>query len=51
MFKVNRFEVISHLPTREEESIGRVLSIRGDMLVECELQDDNRTLKIFLSKD
>lgn len=47
--KVTRFEVIDHR-TSFENGGGRVLTARGeDLRVELSLQDDNRTLKVFLT--
>lgn len=46
--KVTRFEVIDHRVSFEEGG-GRVLSER-DVKVELSLQDDDRTLKVFLTK-
>lgn len=44
--KVSRFEVIDH----RENGSGRALVIRGSSLkVETSMQDDDRTLKMFIS--
>jgi hypothetical protein len=45
--KVTRVEVIDH---QSEPIVGRVYTKRSCGKVECELQDDGRTLKIFISK-
>lgn len=45
--KVTRFEVIDHTHT-DPESNGRIL-VRYGVKVEADLQDDGKTLKIFLT--
>ena len=48
--KVNRVEVIDHTKPFEEGG-GRAYVFREDGIkVEVELQDDGRTLKVFISK-
>lgn len=47
--KVTRFEVIDHRASYEEGG-GRVFTARGeDLTVSLSLQDDERTLKVFLT--
>ena len=46
--KVTRIEVIDH---QSEPVIGRVYTKWGCEKVELQLQDDGRTLKIFISKN
>lgn len=43
--KINRFEVIDHTSTGE----GRAYIKRGNLEIEFSLQDDNQTLKIFIT--
>ena len=43
---INRFEVINHFDSKYD--IGRILSSKGDNRVSTSLQDDNKTLKIFI---
>lgn len=45
--KVTRVEVIDH---QTEPIVGRVYTKWGCQKVEIELQDDGRTMKIFISK-
>ena len=45
---VNRFEVIDHTKSVEEGG-GRVLTAH-DVQVDVSLQDDGRTLKVFINK-
>lgn len=46
--KVTRVEVIDHsLPF---DKAGRVYTKRGDIKVEVVLQDDGKTLKVFIAK-
>lgn len=45
--KVTRVEIIDH---QSEPTIGRAYTRRNCEKVELQLQDDNRTLKIFISK-
>lgn len=49
-FKLNRIEVINHL--NEERDFGRAFTrwLDRDILVEIHLQDDGRTLKMFLAE-
>ena len=44
--KITRFEVINH--SREDLSIGRILTLHNIDNIELSFQDDNRTLKVFL---
>lgn len=44
--KVTRVEVINH----QDDPIGRVFTKHNCQKVELSLQDDGRTLKIFISK-
>lgn len=46
--KVTRFEVIDHTHT-DPAAEGRIL-VRYGVKVEVDLQDDGKTLKIFLTK-
>lgn len=51
-FEVNRFEVIDHC-AKGSEDIGRVFVKwwdEGKFNVECMLQDDGRTLKVFITE-
>lgn len=49
--KVNRVEFIDHRPGEDGDIPGRKLVIRSDNIkVEALLQDDDRTLKIFISE-
>lgn len=43
--KVTRFEVIDHT---KDDSGGRIL-VRGNVHVQLSYQDDDRTLKVFLT--
>jgi len=45
--KVTRIEVINH----QDNPIGRVYTKYDCQNVELQLQDDNRTLKIFITKN
>lgn len=45
--KITRIEVIDH----QSEPMGRAYTKYGCEKVELELQDDGRTLKIFISKN
>jgi ribosome maturation factor RimP len=45
--KVTRLEIIDH---QSEPIIGRVYTKHNCEKVEIQFQDDNRTLKIFISK-
>jgi hypothetical protein len=45
-FKVTRVEVINH----QDNPIGRVYTKYDCQNVELQLQDDNKTLKIFITK-
>lgn len=44
---ITRFEVIDFT---NEEDPGRVLVIRGDLTIQTSYQDDNKTVKIFISQ-
>lgn len=51
--KITRVEVINHATAQNGYNIGRILTLYKEMLdfdnVELSIQDNGRTLKIFLS--
>jgi len=47
--KVSRIEIIDHTIPLEEGG-GRAYGKRGDIKVTLSLQDDGRTLKVFIDK-
>lgn len=49
--KITRLEIINH-HTNDEKEFGRAYTYRADksLKVQLEIQDDGRTLKVFLSR-
>ncbi len=49
--KVTRLEIIDWRPEKGKEPRGRVYSIRSeDIKLELSLQDESRTLKVFITE-